>query len=72
MGDNLREHPIAMAAMPLFLLVMALVGVPEMVATVSQKVPSLAPLLVVAMAFAVQGMIIAACLQGLILTSPKA
>ena len=73
-GDNLGEHPIALMAMPVFLLGMGACGLPETVAMVS-SIPSiggaLAPFLVASLAFAAQGVFVAGLITASIKTMPR-
>ena len=67
-GDNLRQHPIALAAMPGFLLLVGMLGMSNIVSAVG---PLAGPFVVVAAAFAVQGVLIAAALQYFSLLNTK-
>ena len=67
-GDNLRQHPIALATMPIFLLLVGMLGVDNIVSAVG---PLAGPFIVVAAAFAVQGVLIAGALQYFSLLNTK-
>ena len=56
-GDNIMDHPASLVAMPVFLMV-AYFALPQM-----SELPLLGPFAPVGVAFAVQGVIIAAALQ---------
>ena len=67
-GDNLHEHPFAMAAMPLFLVGAWLKG-GDAVAMVGGHY--LSPLLVLCAVFAAQGLCIAGLITAVIKTNKK-